>query len=74
MKLSSLILTELALEVAVGAQVDESIDRYVYALMATHVSEMLEASNDDKEAIVTLAASLVFLLVENFQLQSQRLV
>ena len=71
MKLSSLILTELALEVAVGAQADDSIDRYVYALMATYVSEMLETSKDDKEAILTLAASLVFLLVENFQLRSR---
>ena len=69
MNVSPMLLTDLALEVAVGAE-HKLEDKYVYALMATHVSEMLE-NLEGEEAILILASSLVFLLVENFQLQQK---
>jgi len=61
-------LTELAMEVSN----DPLCDYAQFALMASHVSEIVE-NNKDNQVVWVLAASLTYLLVENFQLE-QRLL
>ena len=68
MRLDIKVLTELAIE----ASNDINPDRIQFGLMASHVSELV-SSNDDKDVVWILAASLTYLLVENFQLE-QRLL
>lgn len=68
MRLDIKALTELAMEVS-----GESNGDYAqFVLMASHVSELV-SSNEDAHVIWVLAASLTYLLVENFQLE-QRLL
>jgi hypothetical protein len=68
MKVQSPFLASLAVECAQGAGAT-SIDATVYALMATHVTEIINAADSDEEALLSLAASVVMLLAENFELQ-----
>jgi hypothetical protein len=65
-------LGNLALEVAQGAR-SPYVDAITYALMATHVSEIINKADNDEELLLTMAASLVMLLVENFELQREAL-
>lgn len=68
MKLDIKVLTELAIE----ASNDINPDRTQFGLMASHVAELV-SSNEDKDVVWILAASLTYLLVENFQLEQQLL-
>lgn len=67
MKIDIHTLTELALD-----STDLKADKAQFALMASHVAEIIEAQ-DEKSMPWVLGASLVNLLVENFHLQQQLL-
>lgn len=71
MKLDIPTLTDFALEVALEAGA-QSLNAAHYGLMASHVSEMVETLKES-EAHWVLASSLVYLLVENFELQQHLL-
>lgn len=68
MKLDISLLTDLA--VSVSNKPDTTSPKF--ALMASHVAELVENSNTE-EAMWILAASLTYLLVENFNLEQQLL-
>lgn len=72
MNLDISLLTNLSIETALEAEA-QNIDRSHHYLMATHVSEIVKDLKPSELPWV-LASTIVFLLVENFQLQQQLLV